>query len=145
MTAPRLVADRTKYIALALRIPQLAQTDLAGPRRMACERTYNTAGPGLMLRTASVVTNKSQSCQVIEPIVSRRSLVVSRRRNRKSSGYRTNLTRCDSDIYFNGASRQGNANAHSLPSNCHENRRARGEVYQLLRRGTRSAFLRREP
>jgi hypothetical protein len=34
---------------------------LPGPRRIACERTYSTAGPGLMLNIASVITNNSQS------------------------------------------------------------------------------------
>src|SRR5262249_8105639 len=40
ITAPRLVADNAKYIVLAERIPQLAQTDFFGPRRIAWERTY---------------------------------------------------------------------------------------------------------
>ena len=130
MTAPRLVAERMKYIALALRIPQLAQTDLPGPRRMACDKTYNTAGPGLMLRTASVVTNKSQSCQVIGIVrwfVGRRSSVVGEPKNLRG---RANLTRCDSEIYLNRALRQENASERSQLSNLPEGRRVRNEVYQ---------------
>ena len=65
MTAPRLVAERTKYIAFALRIPQLPHTDFAGPRRIACDNTYNTAGPGVMLSTASVTTNSSHTSHFI--------------------------------------------------------------------------------
>ena len=58
--APRLVADSAKYAAFVERIPRLAQTDFADPCRIACDRTNNTAGPGVTLSTASVMTKKSQ-------------------------------------------------------------------------------------
>ena len=60
MMAPRLVAESAKYIAFVERIPKLAQTDFAAPRRIACDKTNNTAGPGVTLSTASVMTKKSQ-------------------------------------------------------------------------------------
>src|SRR5438034_1184776 len=46
-------------------MPPLAQIDFAGPRRIACDSTYRTAGPGVRLSTASVATNNSQRWKVI--------------------------------------------------------------------------------
>ena len=60
MIAPRLVADSAKYSAFAERIPKLAATDFDEPWRIACDNTNKTAGPGVTLNTASVMTNKTQ-------------------------------------------------------------------------------------
>src|SRR5262245_17367975 len=65
MMAPRLVADRTKYIAFVERIPRLAHTDLEAPRRMPCDNTNKTAGPGVTLSTASVSTKRNQVSKFI--------------------------------------------------------------------------------
>src|SRR5262249_5158414 len=63
--APRLVADNAKYIAFADKIPRLAQMAFRAPCRIPCDKTNNTAGPGVMLRTASVITNRNQISNLI--------------------------------------------------------------------------------
>src|SRR5262245_14859027 len=60
MSAPRLVADNATYSAFAESSPRLAHTELAAPCRSPWDSTNSTAGPGVILSTASVITNKSQ-------------------------------------------------------------------------------------
>jgi hypothetical protein len=59
ISAPRLVAEMTKYIAFADKIPRLARNPEEAPRVSERETTRRTAGPGVKHNTVSVRQNRS--------------------------------------------------------------------------------------